>query len=450
MPTPLLDALSDYVKRDRERWHTPGHRGVPPLGGDFLAWTHDITEIPELWTDPTPLEQSQALMAMSYGADRTWYSVAGATVPVMAAILAAFPFGSRLYVDRAVHRSVLGALVIGGYAVDWLYPSVLMGDLPMPLTDFPSDYRQTAGLVVTRPNYDGIAGPLQSAIDAAHRQGRIVVVDEAHGSHWRGALYPQSALSFGADLVAHGVHKSQAALTGTGLLHLSGHRVSPDAVDRWWRILQSSSPSYLLLGSLDRLQWERHQPEPRAAWTGLAQAMRGLWDRLSARGFILLQPWAESAGFNVDPARLTLLGPGALWRQQLARIGTVEKVTHRSVTLFLAPGVSLDKLWDALCYLQPEPEAAPLGLKPYPKLAACLSIRDAWNHPGRWVPLEESAQRVAGAPLTPYPPGVPVVVPGEEMSDAVVEWLVDWQVSAASPIEGIRHEKGRPYVWVID
>ena len=451
MDTPLLDILEQYRAQGRQRWHTPGHKGIVPPRGGFLDWSCDITEIDDLMASPSPVEESQALMAAALGADHTWYSVAGATLPVMAGILSAFPRGSTLVVDRAAHRSVLGALVIGDYQVRWAYPEVLRAGLPLPLTELPEEWLgSSAGVVLTRPTYDGLAAPAAPLVEAVHRHNRPIVVDEAHGSHWLGSNYPGSALSVGADLVAHGVHKSEAALTQTGLLHLKGTRVDPDAIERWWRILGTSSPSYLLLGSLDRLQWQRRQAANARAWRQLAQDMAGVWETLQRQGIAVLQVWAKNRGLEVDPARLTLLGDGPQIKNQLAAVGTVEKVTAHSCTLFMAPGQPLQEIVSAVANGVPADDGRWLKTAAYPRLAAALSVREAFGRAGRWVPLAEAEGHVLGDALTPYPPGIPLGVPGEVVSAELADWLVQAIQLGAGIVHGVARKGGDWSVWVIE
>ncbi|PSR21599.1 MAG: arginine decarboxylase [Sulfobacillus acidophilus] len=446
---PVLDMLSRYRKHGGERWHTPGHKGVTPVHGEFLDWANDITEIEDMHATPNPVELSERLMASAYGADRTWYSVQGATLPVMAGILAAFPFGSTLLIDRAIHRSVLGALIIGAYKVRWLYPDFIGAGLPLPLKNFPSDLSGVDGVVLTRPTYDGLAAPLTEIVQAAHQQGLIVVVDEAHGSHWQGPHYPASALAIGADLVAHGVHKNEASLTQTGLLHLKGHRVSASAVERWWRVLQTTSPSYLLLGALDRLQWERRQPERCQTWDSLAVRARDLWIQCAQSRIALLQPWAAARHWEVDPARLTIMGQGLRVAQVLAPVGAVEKVTAHSCTLILSPQQSLAPLASALARLPDTHDPKALRVLSYPRLKAAMGVREAFEKPGHWVPLAHAAGEVAHDPLVPYPPGIPAAMPGELLTPELTQWLSEWVQEAAGTLQGIKRLDGQLCVWVV-
>lgn len=450
LDTPILDMLTEYAGQGGERWHMPGHKGGEPARGDFLRWMYDVTEIGAMDRVPNPVEQSERLMAETYGADRTWYSVQGATLPVMAAILAANPPGSTLWVDRTMHRSVLGALMIGGYHVRWLYPTFLRAGVMLPLAAFPDDFAGGTSLVLTRPTYDGLAGPLRSVIDRAHQQGLRVIVDEAHGSHWAGPGYPESALALGADLVAHGVHKTETSLTQTGLLHLKGPRVQAADVDRWWRLLGTSSPSYLLLASLDRLQWERHQPESRTTWQEFRARVELLWNTLEQRRVPLLQPWAASQGIWVDPARLTVLAPGADIQERVLPWGELEKATPGSATFFLSPVQDLSVVQQALAGGIPVSAQDPFELDGFPHLDAALTPRETWGRPARRVRLAEARGAVARDALTPYPPGIPVVVPGEVISGEMVDWLERWQATVTGPIQGISQEEGQQWVWIIE
>jgi len=449
---PIIRALERYSHANRQRWHTPGHKGTAPSQGHFLDWGYDITEVGE-FSDPIegPVSASQQAMAETYGALRTWYSVQGATLPVMAAILAANPWGRRIWVDRNAHQAVLHAFILGDYIPQWIYPPLLKAGLLLPIDDRPMPADKPGGLVLTRPTYDGIAGPVDQWIDSAHQAGYTVVIDEAHGSHWTGDVFPRSAGLLGADLVAQGSHKSEATLTQTGLLHRYSDRIDDDAVDRAWALLATTSPSYLLLAALDRLQGERHQPAYFERWHSFGRTMFAVWDRLAEKGFLVLQKWARDHGYQVDPARLTLIGPGPIWARDLERVGVVEKVTPRSITFFLTPATPLEPLVEAIRQLPPadHPERE-LTAIPYPRLESALSPREAWNARHRWVPADEAVGRILSGPLIPYPPGIPLGWPGEVVSPDILEWLTDWREATGAAIQGIKQQGGRPWVRVVE
>ncbi|MCY0885999.1 MAG: arginine decarboxylase [Firmicutes bacterium] len=426
--TPLREALETVAAGGRLRLHTPGHAGHGPRG----PWPDPYWDLTEVGPVPAALEASQAAAATAYGTRATWFSAQGATLPVQAAVLGAFAGSARpVWVDRASHRAVAAALLLGGIPVRWRQPRLGPGGVPLPAADPPPP--GVAGAVLTRPTYDG----LLTAQDLP--DGGPVVADEAHGAHWYCRPgYPASALELGADLVIHGSHKTEAAPTGTALLHLAGGRVEPAAVRFWWETLASSSPSYPLLAGLEAMVAARFRPPAAAAWAALAAGARELRDRLAARGWVVLQRWWEERGGLSDPARLTLLGRGAAALVRAAGLEP-EKETPASVTLILTPHLRLEWVAQRLLAL-PVPEPPPLEERPWPLPAAALPMREALTRGGEWVELAAAPGRVSRGWVIPYPPGIPLILPGERWDAEVVA-----AVREAGTAEGL--EEGR--VWVL-
>lgn len=458
---PLISAIGSWVQesQSKQRWHTPGHKGHAPENAEFLQWAWDVTEVGHLaprMDRMDPLAQSQALMAKSFGVDRTWYSVQGATLPVTAAMLAAFPLGAEIAVDRNAHRSVLSGLVLGGFRPRWIYPDVLGGGMTLPVA---ADHVQaqlagTHGVVLTHPTYDGLTRSLKPWIEAAHCLGIPVVVDEAHGAHFLGRVgFPPSAIEGGADLVAHGVHKTEPTLTQTGLLHLQGGLVEDAEVERWWSMLSTSSPSYLLLASLDHWQASRNGSDNQDRWQRWASSMREAWKEWGRLGVPIIQSWWEERGFRADPAKLTLWGDGERLANLLARHGWVEKFDARTVTLILHPDQNLEVLdaairdllakGDIFHQIPPNPQT------PFHDAPVILSPRDVLGRRARWSELESVAGLVAARAVTPYPPGIPAILPGERITGQWLEKLKRWPTENGVWIEGMDRD-GQKGMWVID
>lgn len=454
---PLVQAMAAYVRRSppRARWHTPGHKGRVPVHGEFLDWAYDVTEVEDLAPgsqSQSPLAEAQVAMARVFGADRTWFSVQGASLGMMAGILAAVPFGGEVVVERNAHRSVLAALVLGGLSPRWIYPPVLAGGVVLPASPpSPDDLVGAGAVVVTRPTYDGLCGSLKETIERAHNAGLPVIVDEAHGTHFAGRRgYPASAVTLGADLIVHGAHKTEAVLTQAGLLHRVGSRVEDAAIERWWSLLGTSSPSYLLMASLDRYGWERNQETERSGWEALALANRALWKRLRRAGVPVLQDWWEARGEYADPAKLTIMGPGARLAGELAELGAVEKYDSASVTLILAPGQSTVDLERLLIRVAQTREGTALGAtQPWPRTTMELTPRDALARPRRRVAWKDAKGEVAAVAVTPYPPGIPLVMPGERITEELTEWVSWWRPERRGYIEGLDEDKELS-TWVVE
>lgn len=427
---PLIWAIQQWLEPQRRRWHTPGHKGRMPPFGEFLQWSWDVTEVGPIrppGADVGPVAASERLAAQEFGVERTRYSVQGATLPVMAGILAAFPPGSRVAVERHCHRSVLAAAIVGDLEPVWIAPRLGPGGalVPPPVADWLAAVEGVAGAVVTRPTYDGLAEDLSPVVQAFHRLGKPVVVDEAHGAHWANRPdFPASAIALGADIVVHGTHKTESALTQTGLLHRQGNRVADGAIDWWWKLLSTSSPSYLLLASLDRYRATRAGED--AFWAQLAVAAAGLRARLSDGGLTVLQSWAQTRGLAADPAKLTLVGPAPDWARSLKSRHAWEKVEPNLLSFILTPDSDVAELADDLLRLKPAdlPDAR---FPDWPRSEMVERPSRLIAAPLESVPLAKSAGRVAARPITPYPPGISLLVPGERIEPEHLQWIDRWR-----------------------
>ncbi|MCL6562804.1 MAG: arginine decarboxylase [Firmicutes bacterium] len=438
----LSQALRRLSRQIGWRWHTPGHKGRPPAGPDFLDWTLDLTEVGDLASDEGPWEQSQQQAARYFGVERVWFSVQGATLPVMAALLGAFRPGAKVAIERHAHRSVLAALVIGDLNPIWIVPELGPGGAPWPISaDWQALATDADGLVLTRPTYEGIALPddvLAQAIACFHRQGKVVVVDEAHGAHWwHRAGYPASALTLGADLVAHGIHKTESALTQTGVLYAQGSRVDWTRLEGWWRRLQTSSPSYLLLASIDR--WWRHREAETRGWEALPWRAEQAWEELVANGHQVLQREARRLGLSADPGKLTVVGTGMDWGRALYPAHAAEKMEPGHLTFILSPWLPLRPLLAALKPLAAQTRGTPVTWpKSWPLAPQMLSPRQAVEAPSRWLAIRGAVGAVAAEAVTPYPPGIPLIYPGEAITAEAVAWIEEFLGQRQGIVHGLR------------
>lgn len=365
--TPIIEALKAYSAGGKARWHTPGHKGRVPLPYLLSEW--DVTEVRELTPKSDgddPIHDSERLMAQSFGVQKTWYSVQGATLPVMAAILAACPPESSVVVDRIAHRSVHAALILGHLRPIWAYSRVGPGGYPLPVNDEERvrliEQFQPKAVIVTNPTYEGLAADLSATAAICRQHGIPLIVDEAHGTHfWGHEGFPRSALVEGADLVCHGVHKTERSLTQTGLLHLNSPIISVSQVQDAWDLLATSSPSYLLLASLDDFQFLRHQEEYHRGWHVLAEQLRALRARWRDQGLNVLQDWWELQSGQADAAKLTILGDGSHLLRKLEPFGVEEKSDPFGVTLIVTPYDDLNMVKAALDAILANQDSGPHG-----------------------------------------------------------------------------------------
>jgi arginine decarboxylase len=449
MAETLREAVATAARR--RRLHMPGHFGRTPPGGEGLPWSLDWTEVEGLDNLADPRGVLKALAeraAAAFGAGRAWVSVQGATLPVLAGIVGVAPAGGRLVAERLAHRSVLAAALLADLDVDWL-PARWDQDWGIALPTDPAAWAAHGPAdvaVVTLPTYEGLAHPAAAVVAGARAAAPRVFVDAAHGSHWgRAPGLPPHVLAARPDFVAHGLHKTEPVLTQTGLLLARDGEADAERIAEWWRRLGTSSPSYPLLLSIERYIDARRRDA--GGWDELCELARGVRAEAERQGFAVLQTEWERAGGVADPAKLTLFGHGPELARRLRAAGAEpEAVGLRWLTMVLGPAQDLTLAdWrHLLANLGPPPPPPPLPeLPPHPgpmRLSPRAADRARW----RRVALREAAGLVAARAVTPYPPGIPVIMPGEEISAAAAAWLAH-HVGAGLSVEGV--EEGG--LWVV-
>ncbi|MCP9848401.1 aminotransferase class I/II-fold pyridoxal phosphate-dependent enzyme [Cyanobium sp. Morenito 9A2] len=441
----LLAAL----RRDRAdlALHLPAHgrgRGLAPDLRRLLRRPPGSWDLPELPSIGGPLERdgavaaSQAAAAGALGAARCWYGVNGASGLLQAALLGLCPPGSRVLLPRNLHRSLLHGCVLGQ-----LRP--VLFDLPFdPATGLwlPPDAAHLervlaaagalAAVVLVNPSYQGLAADLPPLVELVHRRGLPLLLDEAHGAHFGLDLrLPAGGLASGADLVVQSLQKAAGGLAQSAVLLLGpggSARVNPDALERALLWLQTSSPSALLLASCEAALAHLHGPLGRRR---LGQSL-GLGLRLRTA----LEAEGLPVVANDDPLRLVLptaaLGIHGLDADQwLLERGVIAELPEPGCLTFCLglrpPSRLIPRLGKQLKRLERQlggsPLAAfsapPLPLVAEPELAPAL----AWRAPAERVLLAQAAGRLAAEPLCPYPPGIPLLIPGERIDAQRVAWL---------------------------
>ena len=431
--------------------HLPAHgrgRGFPPALAALLKGPLGPLDLPELPSLGGPLlphgavAEAQQATAELWGSRRCWFGVNGSTGLLQGALLGALRPGQRLLCPRNLHRSVLhGAVLAGLEPVYYSLPFSRHWGLSRPV-DVAWFQRVLAALaarsysvdlvLLVNPTYQGLSAPLTPLVRLCHGQGLPVLVDEAHGSHFRGhAGLPRDALAAGADLVVQSTHKSLPGLTQTAVLHSRGASFSREDLERGLLLLQTSSPSALLLAATELAAAWPHQ-QPRAGRL-LSRAM-DRWSRW--RQQLTRTGWRVSP--SDDPLRLRLCttagGPGGLaLDDHLLRLGIAGELPEPAgLTFYLGfhpPRQALRQLQDALAQLR-RPAPKPPGVveevqpAPTPLLArSAVPPRTAWFGPTTRLPLKEAVGHVAAEAVTPYPPGIPLLLPGERLDEERCAWL---------------------------
>ncbi|MCY3536815.1 MAG: aminotransferase class I/II-fold pyridoxal phosphate-dependent enzyme [Cyanobacteria bacterium MAG IRC4_bin_6] len=441
--------------------HLPAHgrgRGFPPALTALLRRPLGPLDLPELPSLGGPLlphgavAEAQQATARLWGSRCCWFGVNGSTGLLQAALLGALRPGQRLLCPRNLHRSVLhGAVLAGLEPVYYTLPFSRRWGLSRPV-DVGWFQRVLAALtarncsvdlvLLVNPTYQGLSAPLTPLVRLCHSRGLPVLVDEAHGSHFRAhAALPPDALAAGADLVVHSTHKSLPGLTQTAVLHSSGGRISREDLEQGLLLLQTSSPSALLLAATElAAAWPHQQPQASRLLSRALDRWSHWRQQLTRTGW-LVSP-------SDDPLRLRLCTmpwgrSGLGLDERLLGLGIAGELPEPAgLTFYLGfrpPRRALGQLQNALGQLHWSPMNPPglmeaLQPAPTPLLArAAVPPRSAWFGPTRRLPLKQAVGQVVAEAITPYPPGIPLLLPGERLDEERYAWLLHHRYPGQHP-----------------
>lgn len=468
---PLFESLMEHRKARAASFHVPGHKsdaGVYAGNKDAARiyeqmLTIDLTEIPgldDLHQPEEAIREAQQLAAACFGAEETMFLVGGSTVGNLAMILAHCRPGDRLLVQRDAHKSVIHGLMLAGAEAVFITPrldaasGMRLGLEPDDVEEALRRHPEAAGLLMTSPNYYGIGSDICAIADRLHDQDKLLLVDEAHGAHYgfHPAL-PQPALACGADAVVQSTHKMLAAMTMGAMLHLQGRLANRDGIKRVLAMLQSSSPSYPLMASLD-LSRSMLQTSGRERIERGLQAVAYLTDRLQTVGrkeeprFRLWSVTNRSGSHTTkDPFKIALIDSsghldGYELKRRLEEKGCYPEMTDGHYVLFVYSLASTkedsENLLNALRSIDRESaDIGPIkkeGVESEPRWTmqsdrvsepVPFDMRQVYRSEQDILrlPLSECAGYAAAEMIIPYPPGIPLLYPGEMISGAAASEL---------------------------
>ena len=423
-------------------FHMPGHKRNPAFAFCEHPVSLDTTEVTgadDLHDPHGMLAETMALAARLTGSRQSYLLINGSTAGLLAGITAATHRGDTVLVARNCHRSVAHALALAGVNPIWLSPTwnAALGTYeqlsPETVRQALLAHPEATLTVMTSPTYEGVVSEIGAIAETVHAAGGTLLVDEAHGAHFGySPLFPKSAVTLGADIVVQSLHKTLPSPTQTALLHVCSDRVDSDRVQRQLSIFQTSSPSYLLMAGIDtclRLL-EAHGTELFAAY----EQRLTLFRRTAA-------PWLLPA--NGDPGKLILpCENGAQLARDLREQFGLETEMHGAHHVLAMTSVAdtdegFERLATALAALRPTPSADSIACPPLPTVA--VSPATAYNSESERVPLAEAAGRVAAEELYCYPPGIPLTVAGERLTDELVCYIAKQQ-AAGVHIRGAENE----------
>ena len=407
MDTPLYTALTQLAGRDPLRLHMPGHKGRFPFPG-WQAAALDFTELPptgNLYLPGGPIDAAQALWAEAWGVETCQFLTGGSTQGLHAALLLACPPGSTLLADRNSHKAVTNAMALLDVRPVWL-----MEKTPEGVERALTKHQEARAVLITSPDYYGRLYDVAGIAQVCRRLGAVLVVDGAHGAHL--PFLGENPFR-DADLTVSSAHKTLPALGQAALLTANG-RFSAGELRRAAAIHGTSSPSYVIMASLDLA---------RAFLQGEGKRR---YQEISREVAALRQTFPALREGPLDPGRLTLTVKNALevQKQLMARDIWPEMADMCHVVCILTccnTREDLARLRAALTELDVRPGDPPPPLPPLPQ--AVCTPRTALFSPAQTLPLSLCEGRVCAGQIAPYPPGVPIVAPGERIEKKHLAYL---------------------------
>ncbi|MBQ3943061.1 MAG: aminotransferase class I/II-fold pyridoxal phosphate-dependent enzyme [Elusimicrobia bacterium] len=454
---PIFDTLLGHAKRNVTSFHTPGHKngkGIDPVlkevTGDGL-YKFDVTvfdEVDSLHDPVGPIKKAEELMAEAYGVKHSLFLVNGTSVGNIAMFLSACDPGDSIIVSRSSHKSIMGGIILSGVWPIWLQPTIdqnldiIFNSTYEEIKNALEMYPEARAVFLTSPTYNGVATEVKKIADLCHRKGKILLVDEAHGPHLKfNDKLPMSAVDAGADLCVQSTHKILSALSQGSVLHHNSKLVDINRVKKIVSMLQTTSPQYLTLASIDlaRRQAVLHGKEMFDKVIEAAEWARKEINEKIPNMRCLTKADIKDRNFDLDLTKITINVTktglsGYEVDSILAKEYNIQVDCSDTFNLIAIMGIGSDmddvqKLVAALKDISKKYKGTQKNwILKIPSLATemVMTPREVFlSHDIKKIPLAKSVGHVSAQVLTPYPPGIPVVIPGERISKEICDYLVE-------------------------
>jgi lysine decarboxylase len=445
---PIYNALMKYSASGPTPFHMPGHKLGKGIPGEFLKNLAllDITEIPgadNLHNPEGIIKEAQGRAAGAFGADETFFLVNGSTCGIHAMIMTACKPGDSLIVSRDCHKSVIAGMMLAGVRPVYLMPAydrrfgIPTCVNPEKLKEALEENRDAAGVLITRPNYYGICSNIEETARIVHAHGKLLMVDEAHGAHLCfSSRLPVSALEGGADMCVQSAHKTLPAFTQGAYLHVKSGLADRERLRFFLRLLQTSSPSYVIMSLLD-IARDIMEHDGEKLLDGVLDNIGLMKRRLDGlHGLEFLKSgkgddWEQDdTRITINVAKLGITGFEAGNELRARHNIQVEMSDLYNIVLIatVADGsesfAKLEKGLDELAAIFKGGTASTdIIMEDLDIPVQGIDLRDMISRKGVRVGLDSAIGRVCMDIITPYPPGVPVICPGEVITREIADYI---------------------------
>lgn len=458
----LYEELKRYSRKDFYPFHMPGHKRQLSIGPAVHfpnPYALDITEIEgfdNLHHAEGIIRDSMEWAASVYGADKTYYLVNGSSSGILSAVSSVAGKSGAILMSRNCHKAVYHGVFLNQMKSRYVYPQfmeeygVQCGLSPWKIEKMLKRFQDISAVFVVSPTYDGIVSDIGAIGSICHRYGIPLIVDEAHGAHFRYSdVFPVSALDLGADVVIQSVHKTLPCFTQSAILHIKEGYVDRERIERFLQIYQSSSPSYILMAGIEQgIRWMDGDGQERikkfsrelVAIRRELEGMRHL--RLLGRNVV-----GTRDIFDLDISKIIVSARGTnisgvqLCKKLRRKYGlelemcTEDYVT--AITTVMDTKEGLRRLRDGLMEIDAglagneredaDQESGGCEKKWELELEQVMTVYEAWEGEKEQAVLEECEGKISGEFVYLYPPGIPIVVPGERITGKVLEEILRYR-----------------------
>ncbi len=480
----LLTKLLEYGKTDFYPMHMPGHkRNIKhKVLSDFPnPFFIDITEIDgfdNLYHPEDILKDSMEWAANIYHADKTYYLINGSSGGILSAVSAVTRNGGHILVSRNCHKSVYHGIILKQLRVGYIYPQIIAemgiqgGILAEDVDKSLKDYPDTQAVLIVSPTYDGVISDIEAIAKVVHTHGIPLIVDEAHGAHFSfgGEDFPKSAVDCGADIVIQSLHKTLPSLTQTAIMHVRRGLVDMEKLEQYLQIYQTSSPSYVFLASIEACVFEMEK-NGRQYLHEFKRKLDEMKIRLQDLNALkILKKESEYDGiFDLDPAKIVVsckncrtsdgLEPvnGGILADILRNryhiemeMSSVDYVT--AIVSCFDTTEGLERLCSALLEIDKDlvrldSENARNGDYEWDKPEIRMNMAESMESVHEKLQLQCCAGRISGEFIYLYPPGIPIVAPGELVTKEIIEQVLNYKEMGFA-VQGMADKKSN-YLQVI-
>jgi arginine decarboxylase len=452
--TPLVNALLQSSKQPHAAFYAPGHKQGKGSNSSFknligtTALTADLPELPELDNLFAPtgvIEKSQQLAAETFGATKTWFLINGSTCGIIAAILATCRGGDKIILPRNIHQSAIAGLVLSGAIPIFINPEYDVREglaynvTPKAVEQALIEHPDTKAVMILHPTYQGVCSDLAAIAEITHQYEIPLLVDEAHGAHF--AFHPDlppSAMSVGADLTVQSTHKVLSAMTQASMLHIQGNLVCDHRISKALQLVQSTSPSYILLASLDAARQQMATEGRELMNKTITLALEARQQLAAISNLSVLKPLTQPGCHYFDLTRLTLnvsqLGITGFEADEILHEQfkvTCELPLLHHLSFIISLGNTTEDINQLLQALKTLSQSKIKNKNSKFKIQNSkikiqkleISPRDAYFASTQSISLQEASDRVCGELICPYPPGIPLLMPGEIITSEAIKYL---------------------------